>query len=1666
MMKSTLLRKMNRMNAIKSYACSALLMLITTAMWAQPSVPVIPVTSSCDNLVLTPSSLNRIASDNFDAQQNVTSVSMVTDLGTSSSHLDVFSSTGDLFGITDGNSSAGMPLQAPFALVDDAFDVSCPGYFASDNAGVVPCNYGNNFFGIVDSQNGDNSGAVTATWNFDISSASLVTQLCIDMGAMGDFESSSDYFRFSMQIDGGTSSVIFSAVSDDDISASYDVANGPVVLNDPLILTDAKGSRVLTNGMTTFCVDVNQTGSNLRLDLEALFDGGAEAVAFDNIVLFGLDNSCAITYNYYDADPSSAGANLLHSGSTYAPGNNAYTSPLELWITAEDCMTQESDAIQISAVSGQDLTLSCNAHLNLSANENCELPLDFDVLLEGEVESDAVNNAFLEYTLYNEDGQQITQADINDYLGDVIQFKVENTCDGNSCWGTIFIEDKLAPVLDCPADITITCIEEHEAFSTQYIADNHLTNNCGDATVYLVSDRTTDIECDDALNPNLSAIRTICYIAEDSSGNVSNECCYEVRYTRVHLFDQNTGALNIVFPAHQDLTCTNYPQWESTYDPAFGAPYISTASGDLSIYPSMGECELSTTYTDEIVPICGAQYKVLRHWLIVDWCSGESMQHTQILKVEEEGFTTLCPEVEILYTSNGDPYTCTAIYTSTSKSEFEDDFDANGKVSRCSAWEFEVLYKIADAEGNPPVGTVFTDAGVTKIDLPNGDYHYTIPELPLGCVWIRYVFTDECGVMQECSTELFVVDNTPPNTVCEEHTVVTIGPDGWGLAEASSFDDESFDSCNGPIAFGVRKLDETCSVDANGDLFGVFGGNEYFERISFCCEEIGNTVLVELVVVDDANGDGIFGNTISVDLECNDQDLSTMVSDNWNACIVEVEVEDITSPVFVCPAVSVNMDHTCDFDRDVNAGQPYYVANSQICASVYKVVLIDSIRSIPDNCGNYSVTKKWQIVNDNTDEILETCAQVINMNNVVAFTPDQITWPEDHLDLIGCAGTDTEPSALGIPEFPETGCDQLAYTYQDQVFTFVDDACFKILRTWTLIDWCQYDPATPAGPGIWIHQQEIKINDNTAPMPIAPDREFLITSNTECSVTGAVSVDGNDDCGNLSYYYTLDGGATIDTLGANNNFSQSWSIGKHVVTWIVEDMCGNTATVDQTIDVKDVAAPTPYCLSSIKTVLMPSSGTIDIWASDFDLGTVDNCDTDIKASFEDGSTSMTFGCDQLGPQLIKIVFTDKSGNSDFCEVELDVQDNSNACGNGNSRIAGEVYNELFEKADEVKVLLVNNSTEEVESQATQNGAYSFDDLTPNESYYVEAKKEGDYMNGISTLDLVLMQKHILNIQKLDSPYKIIAADINNSGHISAIDLIELRKLILGVYLELPNNESWRFLNASSQFVDEESPFPFVEVIEHDPLINDQLDSDFIAVKIGDVNNTSLLNFNSVVTENRSGGSLELIQSVNRIGEQTFEIEISSAEQISMAGLQMALDIPDAAIVKSIKGKALDINTSHFNAEQKGAILLSWNDQAQIDISENDVLFTLIIESERIPEVKTLNHQLANEAYTDALEIVEVKLRGELEPIESFVLKQNVPNPFVNQTDIEFNLPEADQVEIEVLDISGRTIYRHTNQYAKGLHTISLNASDLKAKGVLYYRFKSTKYEKTMKMVVL
>ncbi|HFA51480.1 MAG TPA: hypothetical protein ENJ95_20900 [Bacteroidetes bacterium] len=221
-----------------------------------------------------------IASDDFDSPTNLISRTVTVDMA--------FVNLGDIFGVA--NPFSGAPNFAPFSLIDDT-NISCFNSSPTDNQGVIPCDYGNQFFGMVDTENPNNMGPVSAEWVFDISYAANLSSISMDMSAMGDFETSNDVFLWSYSIDGAPFTTIFTMVPDESINATYTLQNGSTrTLNDPMTVNGT----VLLNQLTHFSAPISGAGSQLTLRLEGMGNGGTEALAWDNIKISGVKIGAAV----------------------------------------------------------------------------------------------------------------------------------------------------------------------------------------------------------------------------------------------------------------------------------------------------------------------------------------------------------------------------------------------------------------------------------------------------------------------------------------------------------------------------------------------------------------------------------------------------------------------------------------------------------------------------------------------------------------------------------------------------------------------------------------------------------------------------------------------------------------------------------------------------------------------------------------------------------------------------------------------------------------------------------------------------------------------------------------------------------------------------------------------------------------------------------------------------------------------------------------------------------------------------------------------------------------------------------------------------------------------------------------------------------------------------
>lgn len=213
-----------------------------------------------------------------------------------------------------------------------------------------------------------------------------------------------------------------------------------------------------------------------------------------------------------------------------------------------------------------------------------------------------------------------------------------------------------------------------------------------------------------------------------------------------------------------------------------------------------------------------------------------------------------------------------------------------------------------------------------------------------------------------------------------------------------------------------------------------------------------------------------------------------------------------------------------------------------------------------------------------------------------------------------------------------------------------------------------------------------------------------------------------------------------------------------------------------------------------------------------------------------------YTCDQRGANFTDLWITDANGNQDSCQTIVNVIGDFGECFDG-ARILFCTSNEFGEQVENVSAIAKDTYNNSVLNDKVTCGRIDFPSIDDNE---ICARKNSNPLNGVTTFDMIQIRQHILGLRQLDSPYKMLAADVNQSGGITTADLIDMRRLILGIDTNFRRNQSWRFIDASYEFPAPANPWleEFPETIVVDANFWGDHHTDFIAIKVGDVNNSA------------------------------------------------------------------------------------------------------------------------------------------------------------------------------------------------------------------------------------
>ena len=135
-----------------------------------------------------------------------------------------------------------------------------------------------------------------------------------------------------------------------------------------------------------------------------------------------------------------------------------------------------------------------------------------------------------------------------------------------------------------------------------------------------------------------------------------------------------------------------------------------------------------------------------------------------------------------------------------------------------------------------------------------------------------------------------------------------------------------------------------------------------------------------------------------------------------------------------------------------------------------------------------------------------------------------------------------------------------------------------------------------------------------------------------------------------------------------------------------------------------------------------------------------------------------------------------------------------------------------------------------------DGNYTFSDLPFGGTYKITPLSRPVVLNGVDAYDLILVSRHILNLEPLEPAWKLIAADVNAGGTVTTLDNVDARKVLLGSLPQFPAQKSWRYFPANTVFQDPSNPFANMpnEFIELPNLVQNSTGVHFFGVKLGDV----------------------------------------------------------------------------------------------------------------------------------------------------------------------------------------------------------------------------------------
>lgn len=303
-------------------------------------------------------------------------------------------------------------------------------------------------------------------------------------------------------------------------------------------------------------------------------------------------------------------------------------------------------------------------------------------------------------------------------------------------------------------------------------------------------------------------------------------------------------------------------------------------------------------------------------------------------------------------------------------------------------------------------------------------------------------------------------------------------------------------------------------------------------------------------------------------------------------------------------------------------------------------------------------------------------------------------------------------------------------------------------------------------------------------------------------------------------------------------------------------------------------------------------------------------------------------------------------------------------------------------------------------------------------------------NGVNSLDAIRVIREILNLDNfIVTPYQHIAADVSQDGYISILDVIMIRRLVLGITTDF-NGVQYKFMPSNHTFPVHWSTYPNSLSYTN---VQNSINQDYIGVKLGDVDG----NWNNTLRNNWSNNTVTLSIDSCHIPTQTnYSLAVKAQGMNDVSTFQMTIQWDSTvATLDAIVPNSNWIVQYNYYASNTATIIFTSSTGLGINIPDGATLFELDFKAIGVvgnyTDVEINSAITSLEAYDgnlDPLNIVTEKgLLNIVQPthtptiITSDFIINIFPNPFNNQFQIQIKLDAETFVDLALINTLGQTV---------------------------------------------